>query len=120
MLELLVVLALVGMLSAIVAPRLQNTYEAIAGSGERSEVYRQLQRLPLIARASGQAIELPANAAIPSASIILPDGWTVRPLEPLRIEASGVCRGTRLHVDGRGTSEDVLLSLPDCRVRSAP
>lgn len=120
MLELLVVLALVGMLSAIVAPRLQSTYEAIAGSGERSEVYRQLERLPLIARASGNAIELPANTVIPSASIIFPDGWSVRPLEPLRIEATGVCLGTRVQVNGRGTSEEVLLSLPDCRVRSAP
>jgi type II secretory pathway pseudopilin PulG len=119
-LELLVVLALVGMLSAIVAPRLQSTYEAIAGSGERAEVYRQLERLPLIARATGNAIELPADAIIPTASIIFPDGWTVRPLEPLRIEASGVCRSTRVQVDGRGTTEEVLLSLPDCRVRSAP
>ncbi|WP_449656985.1 prepilin-type N-terminal cleavage/methylation domain-containing protein [Thermomonas sp.] len=120
LLELLVVLALVGMLSAIVAPRLQNTYEAIAGSGERAEVYRQLERLPLIARATGNAIELPANTVIPSASIILPEGWTVRPLEPLRIEVSGVCRSTRVRIDGRGTSEEALLSLPDCRVRSAP
>ena len=44
LLELLVVLALIGMLTAVVAPRLQRTYDAIAGSGERDEVHRQLER----------------------------------------------------------------------------
>lgn len=114
------VLALVGMLSAVVAPRLQRTYEAIAGSGERAEVYRQLERLPLIARAGGTPLELAADTPIPSARIVFPEGWSVRPLEPVRIEASGVCRAARLQVNGRGTTEEVLLSLPDCRVRNVP
>lgn len=120
LLELLVVLALMGMLTAVVAPRLQRTYDAIAGSGEREEVRRQLQRLPLLARAAGERIEVPAGAAAALAGrIALPEGWTVRPLEPVRVEASGVCHAARLQLEGRGVIEEVLLSAPDCGVRDA-
>lgn len=120
LLELLVVLALIGMLTAVVAPRLQRTYDAIAGSGERDEVHRQLERLPLLARAAGAPIELlvGADAAL-AARLALPQGWTVQLLEPVRVEASGACHTARLRVAGRGVTEDVLLSAPDCGVRDA-
>lgn len=120
LLELLVVLALIGMLTAVVAPRLQRTYDAIAGSGEREEVHRQLQRLPLLARGAGERIEVAVGAdAALAARIALPEGWSVRLLEPVRVEASGACHSARLRVEGRGVSEDVVLAAPDCRVRDA-
>ena len=118
LLELLVVLALIGMLTALVAPNLQQTYSAIAGSGERAEVRRQLERLPLQARSQGERIVIDADdAAALSARLELPEGWLVQPLEPVRIESSGVCHPARVQVSGRGTSETVLLTSPACQVR---
>lgn len=118
LLELLVVLALISMITAMVAPSLQRTYNAIAGSGERAEVRRQLERLPLLARAAGEPIELPAGAsAVLAGRIDLPEGWSARPLDPVRVEASGVCHRARVQLQGRGTTEEVVLSSPDCRVR---
>lgn len=121
LLELLVVLALISMLTAMVAPSLQRTYNAISGSGERAETRRQLERLPLLARAADAPIELSTgDTAAIAAQLELPDGWLVRPLEPVRIEASGVCHGARVQIEGRETIEEVVLASPDCRVRDAP
>jgi prepilin-type N-terminal cleavage/methylation domain-containing protein len=117
LLELLVVLALIGMLTAVVAPRLQRTYDAIAGSGERDEVGRQLERLPLLARHAGKAISIArGDEAALAGRITLPEGWSVSPLEELRIEASGVCHPARLRVSGRGVVEVQQLTAPACEV----
>lgn len=120
LLELLVVLALIAMLTAMVAPNLQRTYSAIASSGERAEVRRQLERLPRLARAEGVRIVINADdGAALTARLELPEGWAVQPLEALRIESSGVCHPARVQVQGRGTSETLLLSSPACQVREA-
>lgn len=118
LLELLVVLALIAMLGALVAPNLQRTYSAIAGSGERAEVRRQLERLPLQARTSGERIVIDVDDGVAlAARLELPEGWAVQPLEPVRIESSGVCHQARVQVAGRGSSETVLLTSPACQVR---
>src|SRR5690606_35165010 len=58
LLELLVVLFLISVLAAMVAPRLQRTYEAIASSGDRAEVVRSIEQLPFLARARSQPLSL--------------------------------------------------------------
>lgn len=121
LLEILIVLALVSMMAAMVAPRLQRTYDAIVRSGDRAETIRQVERLPLLARDSGHPIEIPADdAGAVSHYLDLPDGWRVRALEPLRVEASGLCHATRIRVDGGGVGETWALSAPDCGVLDAP
>lgn len=120
LLELLVVLALIGMLTALVAPNLQQTYSAIAGSGERAEVRRQLERLPLQARSGGNRIVIDADdGAAMGARLDLPEGWLVAPLDPIRIESSGVCHQARVYITGRGTAETLLLTAPACQVQEA-
>lgn len=117
LLELLIVLALISFMSAMVAPRLQGTYDAIAASGERAEVMRQLERLPLLARAAGAAIDIPKDGAAELGKrLALPEGWAVRPLQSLRVEAIGVCHASLVQVTGRGVVEDWTLSAPDCGV----
>lgn len=117
LLELLIVLALIAFMTALVAPRLQGTYDAIAGSGERAEVTRQLERLPLLARAAGTPIDIAKDDAAGLAKYLtLPEGWSVQPLLRLRVDAVGVCHSARVRVTGRGSSEDWVLSAPDCSV----
>jgi prepilin-type N-terminal cleavage/methylation domain-containing protein len=121
LLELLVVLALISLLTAMVAPNLQRTYTAIVSSGERAEVRRQLERLPLLARAAGAAIQVAPDApAVLSDLLELPEGWTVAAVDPIRVEASGICHAARVRVHGRDTVEQVLLSAPACQVSDAP
>lgn len=117
LLELLIVLALIAFMSAMVAPRLQGTYDAIAGSGERAEVMRQLERLPLLARAAGTPIDIPKDGAAELGErLALPRGWTVRPLQRLNVEAIGVCHASLVKVTGRGIAEEWTLSAPACGV----
>lgn len=121
LLELLIVLALLGLMTALVAPRLQRTYEAIAGSGERAEVRRQLGRLPRLARIAGEPIVVgEGDAAGLAAVLALPEGWRVTPLAALRVEANGLCHATVVRVEGLGDAEDLSLSMPTCEVADAP
>ncbi|MDQ2702912.1 MAG: prepilin-type N-terminal cleavage/methylation domain-containing protein [Pseudomonadota bacterium] len=120
LLELLIVLALVSMMAAMVAPRLQRTYDAIVRSGDRAEAIRQVERLPLVARDGGRAIEIAAEDPGALARLLaLPQGWRMQALEPLRIEASGLCHAGRIQVQVDGTSENWTLSAPDCGVDDA-
>lgn len=119
LLELLIVLALIGLMTALVAPRLGRTYEAIAGSGEREEVYRQLERLPRLAREAGRRIEVAEGDAAGLAGwLALPEGWTVTPLAPLQVQANGVCRDGRVRVEGRGSTEVLALNAPACGIEA--
>ncbi len=48
--------------------------------------------------------------------LAFPEGWSVRPLQRLKVDAIGVCHASRVHVTGRGIAEDWVLSAPDCGV----
>lgn len=115
LLELLIVLALASIMVAMVAPRLSKTIDAIAVSGERLEVQRQLEALPLLARQQGRAIMAPAQENLSSLTE-LPDGWSVMALTALHVRENGVCMPARLRVEGGGVSEEWGLGTPDCRV----
>lgn len=122
LLELLVVLFLISVVAAMVAPRLQRTYEAIASSGERDEVVRSIEQLPFIARERDQALTLPpgdAAAAELTRLLALPEGWSAEPVTALRVEVNGFCHPATLRVSGAGTVEDWRLSAPDCGVGNA-
>lgn len=121
LLELLVVLFLISVLAAMVAPRLQRTYQAIASSGDRAEVVRNIERLPFIAREQMQPLALQAgDAGGLSQLLALPEGWSVAPVTALRVEANGFCHAATLRVTGAGSVEDWPLAAPDCGVGDAP
>lgn len=121
LLELLIVLALMSMVAAMVAPRLQRTYDAVVRSGTRAEAVRQLERLPLVARDRGRAIVIPADDdAMLAGLLALPDGWEARTLDPLRVESNGLCHAARIRVRGDGAAETWTLSTPDCGITDAP
>lgn len=117
LLELLVVLALISVMTALVVPRLQGTVDAIAISGERAEVTRQLERLPLIARQLGRPIAIGVGQEVASAvTLALPAGWKVQPLTAWSVAGNGVCTAARLRVEGRQSVEEWAVATPDCKV----
>ena len=124
LLELLIVLALVAMVAALAAPRLQQTYDAVSRSGERAEVARQLARLPIIARTRGEAIFIDGDAGPGAvgldAFLDLPDGWTVQAVGALHVEASGVCHPAQVEVASAGMTETWDLAAPACGVANGP
>lgn len=119
LLEVLVVLVIISMAVAVVAPRLQKTYESVVASGERADVIRQLQRLPLIAR-QRRGIDLPPGSRELSGLLELPAGWHVSPLQALRIEASGACHASSIQLERDGVPgfQKITLREPDCRAEA--
>lgn len=121
LLELLIVLALIGLVAAVVVPGLARTYDAIVGSGERADVARAIEAVPLRVRASGEALKLePGDAAAFAALLDLPAGWRVVLEQPLRVERSGLCHPAKVRVTGRDVTETWMLTSPSCGVRDAP
>lgn len=117
LLEVLVVLVIIAMAVAVVGPRLQNTYDAVTRSGERADVVRQLERLPLIAR-DKRGLRLAPGSSELDTLLELPEGWRAVPLRELRIEATGACHATRVQLQREGDTglQQVALLEPDCRV----
>ena len=118
LLELLIVLALMSIAAAMVAPRLAHTYDAISTSGERAEVERQLSRLPAIARRDAVELDVaPGDGAALARLLELPSGWSVAPVERIHVAASGICNGAVIRVRGAGGNETWRLEAPACEVR---
>ncbi len=115
LLELLVVLVLTSMTVALVAPRLAQTVAAIGRSGDRAEVVRQLQGLPMQARQQASAILMPEQADL-SAMLELPQGWSVIALTPLRVRENGICDAADVQVKEGNMVEKWHMEMPDCTV----
>lgn len=118
LLEMLVVLALISVMTALAAPRLASTVRAIGTSGDRAEVQRQIEDLPLRARLQSGEIRLGAEAAL-SPLLELPQGWAVSTLTPLLVRDNGVCDAARLRVRSPDAEEEWVVAMPDCQVRNA-
>ncbi len=116
LLELLVVLAIVGIMVALVAPRLVGTVDAIQVSGDRAEVARQIADLPVMARLSGAGVRLSKDADL-AGFMVLPKGWSAHLLAPLDVSALGVCGASVVRVAGPRGVEDWQIRAPDCGIQ---
>lgn len=105
LLELLVVLAIIGMTLAVVGPNIMAQLDR-AGRQFQFEQFRDdLSQLPRVARVRGARLtvdRLPTPGAVASAPAVplieLPEGWIVRFDPPLVVTANGVCSGANLEL----------------------
>lgn len=116
LLEMLVVLALVSIMVALIAPRLANTVRAIGVSGDRAETVRQIERLPVLVRNDGHPLVIAADLPLQRDGMDLPDGWRITTVTPVNVAASGICAAARLKVEGAEVVEEWTMAAPDCRV----
>ncbi len=129
LLELIVVLALLGVVTTLAVPNLNRLYESVQRGSERDNILDQLSSLGQRARIANAnlAVHGAQEAGSEEATIepgyraydlALPPGWRLELEEPLRARANGVCLGgsvTLRHVSGatyRATFEP-----PYCQVR---
>lgn len=115
LLELLLVLTLVALLTALVAPRMWHWVEGArlrAGiDGARSE----LEALPMRAFASARRISVNVEGPLP-----LPSGWRLELATPLVYEANGMTAGSRLRIrSGNAVLADWLVEAPAGTLRDA-
>lgn len=114
LLEMLVVLVILGMAAALVAPPLARTVDRVREAGAHDDVRRQLQHLPMRARAEGRALTVDAGQPLPDFGRAWPEGWSVRALTALRIHASGVCERADVRVETPDSARTWRLRAPDC------
>jgi len=114
LLEMLVVLVILGMAAAIVAPSLSRNAERMRDAAERGDVQRALGRLPLVARSTGRSLALAAGEPLPAAWGPWPDGWVVVATTPIAVEASGFCASAEVQAARDGRRHRFVLREPDC------
>lgn len=129
LLELLVVLALLGLATAIAMPNLERLYAAATRASEQDYVLDQIAALGREAALNGRAYVVYGNAAPPNAAeaaryadyethvVDVPEGWRLALDGPLVVLANGVCLGGALtlsHADA--ATVRVELAPPYCRV----
>lgn len=118
LLEVLVVLVILGLVAALAAPPLARTVERVREAGDRDDLRRGLERLPLLAREQGRALAFAAGTPLPEPARGWPEGWRVLVVSPLRIEASGWCHGGEVQASGPTGPKRWRLAAPDCRAEA--
>ena len=115
LLEIVVVLAILGLVAGVAIPATVRGIESWRRQGQLDAIVDQVRALPGRARASGQAIEL-SDAAMQGDSppLRVPDGWRVGVPVPWRVEANGVCAGGTLELAGPGAPVSLQVTAPFC------
>ena len=116
LLEMLVVLVILGMAAALVAPSLSRTADRVRAAGDRDDVRRLVQALPMRVREAAAPAHWPAGEAIRLPRRDWPEGWQVVATTPFGIAANGWCSAAVLTVSGPGTTMLFDVAEPDCRV----
>ena len=145
LLELIVVLVLVSVVTALATPNLQRLYGAVARTTERNAIldrFASLGRQALVRRRAYLVVGTGAQAERKRAEgyprsdedapsfrrvssfeqhepyrMNLPDGWTIHVPEPILVRANGVCLGGEVVLSYNGEPDvRLVLEPPYCRV----
>ena len=123
LLEVLVVLVLVGLLTALAVPNLQRLSQSVEAATRRDAVLADIGALGYRAYVIGQSFELGAATAATvlrdgNPVLFLPAGWRITSEGAVRYSFSGYCAGGSLNLQGPdGNNERLLLQPPLCRVQ---
>ena len=123
LLEVLVVLVLVGLLTALAVPNLQRMSQSVEAATRRDAVLADIGGLGYRAYVIGQSFELgPATAAQMlrdgNPVLALPAGWRIAAEPAVRYSFSGYCAGGTLQLQAPdGSLERLVLQPPLCRVQ---
>jgi prepilin-type N-terminal cleavage/methylation domain-containing protein len=116
LLELVVVLALLGLATALVAPQGFRMIASWRRSTEVDAVLGAMAALGASARQQGRALEFEAGPIPADAIAGFPADWTVVLTEPLRVQANGACGDTRGELHSGSYVRTFALTAPFCRV----
>lgn len=130
LLEILVVMAIVGLLAGIVLPQMQKMASSVELSNQRTDIKLAVEGLGYQAYAEGRPLVLTSSKSI-SADVEkvvgesayplqLPPGWQILVEQPIAYSTNGVCGGGRISiVDPENRREAFRLRPPKCLVESA-
>lgn len=110
--EVLVVLILLGLTSALVLPKFPAIYDRFKSRAEQDAFFQSLAGLSLKAYSQQKSFVLDQSSV--AQLVELPTGWQVRIPKPIAYKANGVCLGGELTYTAKGISTRVKLVPPYC------
>lgn len=114
LLEMLVVLALIGVMAGVALPNFSRFLESFSVRNQWAGVERELADLPYQVFVSGSPFQLDSVSA-GNRLTSLPEGWRVEVASPILYRFSGWCEGGRLAViSADGERRDYQLASPTC------
>lgn len=118
LLELLVVLAILGMVTALAVPPLLRTVEAWQRQADIDAVMEQVRGLPMRARSLGHAIVIDTDSLASGESPLrAPEGWTLEVPRPWRVNGNGACEAGELRLASQGREVPLVVHAPFCQPR---
>ena len=120
-LEMIVVLAILGLATALVAPSAIRGIDAWRRQSELDSLLDQIRALPGNARASGKPILL-NDAALKAAGapLRIAGEWTLGVPEPWSVAANGVCEGGEVTIGNDVGSRTIVVAAPFCEPAVRP
>ena len=121
LLELLVVLSLLGLLTAITFPNIVNLYQSVGSRLQIDQIIDDINGLGYGAFNSSSEIilnNIPENTGRQNAPINLPVGWRLAVVNPIQYRQNGACQGGEIRLFFEG--ELIIskkLTPPFCRIK---
>lgn len=92
LLEMVVVMAVLALTTALVAPPGYKMVRSWQDASRVDEVFKQLRALPMTVRDTGRPLKLTSDAPeLTQPPVDLPAGWQLRFTTPLTVLANGAC-----------------------------
>ena len=115
LLEMIVVLAILGLATALVAPAALRGIDSWRRQAELDSLLDQIRALPGAARASGRPIAVSDDAlkAQPPALRVAAD-WTLTVPTPWMVNGNGVCEGGEVVIGNAYGSRTIVVASPFC------
>ena len=121
LLEMIVVLAILGLVSALVAPAAIRGIDSWRRQAAMDELLDGIRGLPGEARASGQSIEVSDETLSSAAPPLRMDGdWTLAAPDAWQVRANGVCEGGRVLVRNELGERTITVAAPFCEAEVVP
>lgn len=124
LLEMLVVMAIVGLLAGVALPQMQRMSASMEIAGQKAAIKASLEGLGYRSYAAGKPYTLDETVNMNMTGDVsagaLPTGWRIRVVQPIRYAANGICSGGRvILVAPDGGQDAFLLKPPLCRLEPA-
>lgn len=117
LLELIVVLAVLGLATALVGPAGFRMLTSWQLATERDTILDSLSALSLRAHERGRELHFDRGEVAAGDLIELPEGWRLRLDEPLHVRANGACTGAQGTLETPSRVFAIALDAPFCRAR---
>lgn len=121
LLEMVVVLVILGLATAIAAPAAMRGIETWQRRGEFDRLSDQIRALPARARAAGHDLVIDQESLVSEeAPLVVDAGWTLNTDEAWIVRYNGVCEGGTLSLGTAGRVTRIAVRAPFCEPEAMP